>query len=85
VVTVALGNTGRIQVKNLSVGSGDLQIRIDSGSYVTQSNLSITTFASSQNIQCRGLAMSVGTSITFDLYDVDNDTLIQSVTIERAP
>lgn len=82
-VTVALGNTGRIQVRNLSVGSGDAQVKVAAGPFTTVVENDILTFVSTENIQCRGFGMSPTTDIFFDLYDVDTNTLIRSVVLTR--
>lgn len=82
-VTVALGNTGGIQVRNLIEGSGTAQIKIATGSFISVVENDILTFASADNIQCRGLAMTSATSIFFDLYDYDTGTFIKAVTLTR--
>lgn len=82
-LTVALGNTGQVQVRNLIEGSGTTQIKIGSGSFTTVSDNDILTWPSSDFITARGVGMTSSTTIVFDLYDVDTNTLIQSVIIER--
>lgn len=84
IVTVALGNTGRIQVKNIFVSdTGNPQIKVASGSFATVTENQILTFVSGDAIQARGTVISSLNFVSFDLYDYDTSTLIDHVTLDR--
>ena len=83
-VTVALGNTGRIQVRNLFVSdTGNAQLKNGSGAFATVTNNQILTWVSGDAIQAKGTAISSLNFISFDLYDVDTNTFITNVLLER--
>lgn len=84
IVTVALGNTGRIQVKNIFVSdTGNPKIKVASGSFETVTENQILTFVSGDAIQARGTVISSLNFVSFDLYDYDTSTLIDNVTLYR--
>lgn len=83
-ITVPAGNSGQFQVRNLVTGSGTPQKKLNGAGFTNIVNNNIYTLANGNSFQCRGITMTASTTISFDLYDVDTNTLIIAVGLIRA-
>lgn len=82
-VTVPSGNTGKLLFRNI-VGPITPLISVAGGSYQEVNEEDTLTWTDAQSITARASGLGSGESLSFDIYDFDTNTLIQSVVLSKS-
>lgn len=83
-VGVPGGNSGNLRFQSISTPGSGIEFRDGAGLWNAISNGSIIGYADLETAQARALGMTtVGWVASFNVYDDDTGTLLQSVTLTR--